>query len=179
MISKSLLWRMLVLGIFSALPVGIAASDHIYSDHVVEEKYFFTVPAGYWVTVRVAFGTHVAESLMLRHQDGDLRIGAWNNFNIDERTWGPWRATNTTKHTELYFTDYHEEGNPVTWRRSEARILKPATLLPDKKTTYTVIQWSDTSAKNAVTLEMRMSPDKDAAADLFKAPPPAAANAPK
>src|SRR6478672_12045281 len=174
MISKSLLWRTLALGICSALLIRIAAADH-----VDQEKYFFTVPAGYWVTVRVAFGTQVAENVVLRHEDGDLRIGLWNNFSTDDRTLGPWRATNTKQPTELYFTDYHQQGNPAAWRRSDARLVTPPTLLPDKKTTYTVIQWSDANAKNAVTVEMRISPDKNAASDLFKAPSPAPAHAPK
>jgi len=174
MISKSSLCRTLAVGVFIALQIGIAAADH-----VDQEKYFVTVPAGYWVTVRVAFGTHVAENVVLRHEYDNLRIGQWNNISTDDRTLGPWRATNTKKPTELYFTDYHQEGNPAVWRRSDAHLVTPPTLLPDKKTTYTVVQWSDASAKNAVTVEMRISPDKNIASDLFKTRPPAPANAPK
>jgi len=172
MISKSLLWRTLALGICSALLIRIAAAQ------AFREEYSFTVPAGYWLTVRVAFGTQAAENVVLRPRSGD-RIAQWNNFSSDSRTLGPWRATNTKEPTELYFTDYHQEGNPAAWRRSDARLVTPPTLLPDKKTTYTVIQWSDANAKNAVTVEMRISPDKNAAGDLFKAPSPAPANAPK
>ena len=172
MISKSLLWRTLALGIFSALLIRIAAAQ------AFREEYSFTVPAGYWLTVRVAFGTQAAENVVLRPRSGD-RIAQWNNFSSDSRTLGPWRATNTKEPTELYFTDYHQEGNPAAWRRSDARLVTPPTLLPDKKTTYTVIHWSDANAKNAVTVEMRISPDKNVASELFKAPSPAPANAPK
>ena len=173
MISKSLLYRTLALGICSALLIGMAAAQ------AFQEKYTFTIPAGYWLTVRVAFASEREQNLVLREESGN-RIEQWNSHSPEPHpNLGPWRSTNTKAPTEVYFTDYYIPGPGIPWRKTDVRLVTPPTLLPDKKTTYTVAQWSDGTAKNAVTVEIRMSPDKNVAGDLFKAPSPAPANAPK
>ena len=174
MISKSSLCRTLAVGVFIALQIEIAAAQ------AFREKYSFTIPAGYWLTVRVGFASEREQNLVLRPESGN-RIEQWNSHSTEpnRRTLGPWRSTNTKEPTEVYFTNYYRPGPGLTPTRSDARLVTPPTLLPDKKTTYTVVQWSDGSAKNAVTVEMRISPDKNVAADLFKTPLPAPANAPK
>jgi len=174
MISKSSLCRTLAVGVFIALQIGTAAAQ------AFQGKYSFTIPAGYWLTVRVGFASEWEQNLVLRQESGN-RIEQWNNHSPAPAhpNLGPWRSTNTKEPTEVYFTNNHIPGPGLTWRRSDVRLVTPPTLLPDKKTTYTVVQWSDESAKNAVTVEMRISPDKNVAGDLFKTPSPAPANAPK
>lgn len=132
----------------------------------------FTVPANYYVTIRVHFNSSWENNLVLYDDKGPTAIAQWNNYydNNGHRVpnpkryidWGPWPTPpeKSNRLVKMFFTQSYNQWGPPGNVDEQARWLNSVGhTVQNTAPGQAVITWGDKSpSSDAVKVELYVLP---------------------